>query len=212
MKQAIDTFKLNIDSVKQLDTIYQYLEQNNIKTLDLSELLRAEIVSAVSALDSFISDILHIGLLEIFEKKRIIPPDSLKYFNEFQLDMESLIQIIDAQDSNEKSLILGKYIRKANSRNTYQDPRKIESALNLLGIRQLWSKLGADLSIKAEDLKKELASIVWQRNKIAHEADFDHLIQSKRPRDRASTLHAISFIEKLCMGIYTIVNKETEKK
>ncbi len=207
MQQAIETFKLNVDSVKQLDTIYQYLDQNNIKTLDLSEILRAEIVLAVSALDNFISDVLYIGLVETFEGNRNIPTDFAKPFNEFQVDMQTLTQIINAPSPNDKSLILGDYIRKINSKNPYQDPKQIESALLLLGIKQLWTKLGTELSIKPEDLKKELANIVWQRHKIAHEADFDHLTQKKRARDRVSTFQAIEFIEKLCIAIHEIVSK-----
>jgi RiboL-PSP-HEPN len=206
MQQAIDTFKLNIESVKQLDIIYQYLEQNNIKTLDLSEILRAELVLAVSALDNFISDVLYIGLVETFEGNRNIPADFDRPFNEFQVDMQTLTQIVNAPNPNDKSLILGNYIRKINSKNPYQDPKQIESALLLLGVKQLWIKLGTELSVKPKDLKDGLANIVWQRHKIAHEADFDHLTQKKRPRDRATTLQAIEFIEKLCSAIHGIVS------
>lgn len=207
MQQATDTFKLNIESVKQLDIIYQYLDQNNITTLDLSEILRAEIVLAVSALDNFISDVLHIGLVQTFEGNRNIPTDFAKPFNEFQVDMQTLTQIINAPSPNDKSLILGNYIRKINSKNPYQDPKQIESALLLLGIKQLWTKLGTELTVKPEDLKRELANIVWQRHKIAHEADIDHLTLSKRPRDRASTFQAIEFIEKLCGAIHKVVTE-----
>lgn len=206
MQQAIDTFKLNIDSVKQLDAIYQYLEQNNVgKTLDLSEILRAEIVLAVSAMDNFISDILHFGLIHTFEGSRVIPADFVKPFNDFQVDMQTLVQIINAPSPNDKSLILGDYIRKVNSKNPYQDPKQIESALLLLGIKQLWIKLGNELTQKGDDVRRELANIVWQRHKIAHEADFDHLIQKKRTRDRVTTLQAIEFIDKFCNAIYKIV-------
>ncbi len=206
MQQAIDTFKLNIDSVKQLDAIYQYLEQNDVgKTLDLSEILRAEIVLAVSAMDNFISDTLHFGLVHTFEGNRVIPSDFVKPFNDFQVDMQTLVQIINAPSPNDKSLILGEYIRKVNSKNPYQDPKQIESALLLLGIKQLWTKLGVELSQKGDDVRRELANIVWQRHKIAHEADFDHLTQRKRPRDRETTLQAIEFIDKLCKAIYQIV-------
>lgn len=209
MQQAINTFKLNMSSVKQIDVIYQYLEQNNVKTIDLSELLRAEIVLSVSALDNFISDVLHLGLVKTFEGNILIPTDFAKPFNDFQIDMQTLMQITNAGTSCEKSSCLSNYIRKVNSKNPYQDPRQIESALILLGIRNLWTKLGAELSMKGDDIKRELANIVWQRHKIAHEADFDHLTQSKRIRDRQPTLQAMDFLEKLCASIYSIVKSET---
>ena len=205
MQRAINTFKLNIESVKQLDIIFQHLEQNNVKTLDLSEILRAEIVLAVSALDNFISNIVYFGLLQTFEGSKIIPEDLIKPYNDIQLDMKTVVEIMNASNPDEKSIILGNYIMKVNSKKPYQDPKQIESALLLLGIKQLWTKIGITLSMNAEDVKKELANIVWQRHKIAHEADFDYLTQSKRTRDRITTLKAIEFIEKLCSEIYNIV-------
>lgn len=204
MQQAIETFKLNIESVKQLDIIYQYLEQNNIKSLDLSEILRAEIVLAVSALDNFISDVLHIGLVQTFEKNNPLTPA----FSKFQVDMDTLVKILYEPSQREKSLILGEYIRKFNERNSYQKPDNIVNSLKLLGVSDLWNKLAVLLSIKnPDDVRKELENIVTQRHKIAHEADFDYLTQRKRPRDKASTFQAIEFIENLCIAIHKIVSE-----
>ncbi|MBN1684920.1 MAG: hypothetical protein JXR65_12790 [Bacteroidales bacterium] len=211
MQQAIDTFKLNISSVRQIDVIYQFLMQNEVKTLDLSELLRTEIVLSVSALDNFISDIIHICLIQTFKGNIQIPADFAKPFKEFQIDMQTLVQISAAATSDEKLFCLGNFIRKYNSKNPYQDPKQIESAMLLLGIRNLWTKVGTELAMKGDDVKRELANIVWQRHKIAHEADFDYLTQSKRIRDRQSTLFAIEFLEKLCVSIYTIVKLETKQ-
>lgn len=205
MIQAINTLKLNLQSVKDLDIVYKYLSLNNIKTIDLSELLRAEIVLSVSALDNFISDILLYGMIEIFEGKRIVEIDSIRHFNDFQIDMLTLIQTNDTLNKQDKSIILSNYLRKINSQKPYQDPKQIEGALLLLGVRQIWTKLGEELSAKGEDIKRELSNIVWQRHKIAHEADIDFVTQKKRNRDDNTTLQAIDFIEKLCFAIYKIV-------
>ncbi len=206
MQQAIDTFKLNIDSVKQLDAIYLYLEQNNIgKTLDLSEILRAEIVLAVSALDNFISDLLLFGLVINFELRRPLNNE----FAKFRLDMQTVMNILNGPSQRDKALILGDYIRKYNEGNSYQKPGNIVSTLKLLGINDLWNKLAPILGISnPSDVSKELEIIVWNRNKIAHEADFDHLTQSKRPRDRTTTLQAIEFIDNLGKAIFGIVSTE----
>ena len=207
MQQTIDTFKLNIESVKQLDIIYQYLEQENIKNLDLSEILRAEIVLAVSALDHFISDILHIGLVKTFEEEKPLTTA----FSKFQVDMKTLVKIVNEPSQKEKSLILGEYIRKFNEGNSYQKPSNIANSLKLLGVNELWNKLSGPLSIKNPDeIQKELENIVTQRHKIAHEADFDHLTQKKRPRDKITTFQAVQFIERLCIAIHEIVSNELE--
>lgn len=203
MQQAIDTFKLNIDSVKQLDAIYQYLEQNNVgKILDLSEILRAEIVLAVSAMDNFISDLLLIGLVENFEQRKPLSNE----FAKFRLDMQTVMNILNEPSLKEKSAILGEYVRKFNEGNAYQEPNNIANTLKLLGITDLWNKVSPIMDISnPADVSNELKNIVWNRNKIAHEADFDHLLQKKRQRDRLTTLHAVNFIDKLCDAIYKIV-------
>ena len=205
MQRAIDTFKLNIDSVKQLDIIFLHLDKNNVRTIDLSEILRAQIVLAVSALDNFISNVIHIGIIQTFEKNRVIPNELITNYQNIQLDLKTVEEISNATNLSDKSLILGNFIIKLNSKKPYQDPKQIESALLLLGVNKLWSQIGDKLKMKGDDVKNQLANIVWQRHKIAHEADFDSLTQSKKIRDRESTIKAIEFIENLCNEIYLIV-------
>lgn len=201
MQQAINTFISNIDSVKQLDAIYQYLEQQNIgKTLDLSEILRAEIVLAVSAMDNFISDLLLIGLVENFEQRKSLSAE----FAKFRLDMQTVMRILDESSQIGKSNILKQYIQKYNQSNSYQKPSNIVSTLKLLGISDLWNKVSPIMGINnPADISNELEIIVWNRDKIAHEADLDEY-KNKRSRDRVTTFHAVEFIEKLCCAIYRI--------
>jgi len=202
MNRAINTFKLNIISVKQLDIVYQYLDVNNVKTLDLSELLRAQIVLAVSALDTLISDILQIGLVKAFEEKKSL---STNDFSKYKIEIEILNQIISAVSMSDKSLILGEHIRNINSKSPYQDPKQVVSALRLIGLTDIWRKLAIEMSFNnPDDIKNELANIVWQRHKIAHEADIDYVTQQKRVRDRDTTKEAVEFIEKISEAIYTI--------
>lgn len=212
MQQAIDTFKQNIESVKQLDIIYQYLQNQQIhnNNIDLSELLRAEIVLAVSALDNFISDVLRIGIVDTFDGTRTIPHELKETFNKFQVDMEVLLQIISAQSQQEKLAILGNYITKINEKRPYQTTKQIEEALALLGIKQLWTKVSNELSmngtiISPDHVKRYYATIIFDRNKIAHEADIDPLTRNKRNRDRETTFQAIIFLEKFCNAVFKIV-------
>ncbi|WP_027003576.1 HEPN domain-containing protein [Hugenholtzia roseola] len=202
MEQAIETFKLNIDSVKQLDAIYLYLEASNVgKNLDLSEILRAEIVLAVSAMDNFISDLLLIGLVDNFEQRKPLSSE----FAKFRLDMKTVVRIMEEPSQREKAAILGEYIRKFNEGNSYQEPKNIVSTLKLLGITDLWNKVSVIMEIRnPADVSKELENIVWNRNKIAHEADFNPLTLKKYPRVREDTVKAVEFIEKLCKAIYEI--------
>jgi len=204
--RAIDTFRLNIDSVKQLDIIHQFLEKNNVKTLDLSEILRAQIVLAVSALDTLVSDILQMGLVEAFAQNK---PLSTNDFSKYKIEIQTLNQIIAAPSMNDKSMILGEHIRKINSKSPYQDPKQIVSAMRLIGVTDIWRKLGAKMLItNPDDVKNELANIVWQRHKIAHEADIDYVTQQKRVRDRLTTKKAVEFIENVSEALFKVASEE----
>ncbi len=72
MNRAIDQFNINIETVKHLGVIYSAFENHLTPAVDLSDILRSEIVLAVSALDCFIHDLVRIGMSKIFERSGLI--------------------------------------------------------------------------------------------------------------------------------------------
>ncbi|MTF40059.1 HEPN domain-containing protein [Cyanobacterium aponinum] len=65
MNSAIDQFNVSITRVRALMAIYQFLEAQSTSALDLSDILRASLVLAVSALDYYVHEIVRIRMLEI---------------------------------------------------------------------------------------------------------------------------------------------------
>ena len=63
MKPAFDQFRTNIVRVRNLGSIVDALASQTTGVLDLSDVLRAEIVLAVSALDQFVHEIVRLGML-----------------------------------------------------------------------------------------------------------------------------------------------------
>ena len=61
MRAAINQFRTNIERVRNLGTIYKALNAQTTDILDLSDLLRAELVMAVSAFDHYIHEIVRLG-------------------------------------------------------------------------------------------------------------------------------------------------------
>ncbi|GAA5039322.1 hypothetical protein GCM10011506_38380 [Marivirga lumbricoides] len=112
-------------------------------------------------------------MINTFEGKRTIEIELLKHFNNFQIDIPTLIQTNKAIGEQDTYIILGNYICKINYQKSYQDPK------------QIWTKL----SPKEEDIKKELSNIFWQRHKVAREVDIDFITQ--KDRDDITTLQAI---------------------
>ena len=95
-------------------------------------------------------------------------------------------------------------IKDVNSKDSYQSPKSIEYALQLINIKSVWKKLAEPMDMNTEDIKGELALIIDSRNKIAHEADYDNLRGCKNQIHRNKTNNVIQFIEKLCESIYQI--------
>ena len=70
MQSALDQFQGNIARVRNLGCIYRALEGQTTAAVDLSDLLRAELVLAVSALDQYIHELVRLGMLEINQGAR----------------------------------------------------------------------------------------------------------------------------------------------
>src|SRR5882672_9486708 len=86
MLNAIATYRDNIVRVRTLGGINQALGSIVTVAIDLSDLLRAQHVLAVSALDYFIHETARKGMLEIFDGKRAPTPA----YSRFRIPLDSL--------------------------------------------------------------------------------------------------------------------------
>jgi hypothetical protein len=138
------------------------------------ELLRAEWVARVSALDLYVHELVAQTMLAIFEGRR---PASSAYLK-FEISTETLNRIRAAATSSDASAAFDLYVRSYLARITYQAPDDIAEGVRLCSTIELWNevalKLGATSATKvdrAKSLKKQLSLIVRRRNAIAHEGD-----------------------------------------
>jgi len=199
MSNALDIFKKNIDSINSLGSIYMYFENNKVKALDFSEILRAEYVLLVSAFDHFIHEVVKEGMLKIFEGSK----SANKNFDNFSITLKTLNLILSAEHQHEKKAILDGEIKKITAKDSYQSPSSVEKALNLIDINNIWSIVSPHMGISPKDIKDQLALIVNRRNKIAHEADFDTLIGAKNPIDRLLVDEVKTFLTKLVYSVHS---------
>lgn len=200
MQTAIDQFRLNIERVRNLGTMYKVLRAQTTEVLDLSDILRAELVMAVSALDYYIHEIVRLGMLEAYSGNRIQTPAFLR----FQVTLEAALQGISAPKSDSW---LETQIRTRHSYQSFQHPDNIANAVRLISDVQLWNEVGKHLGMDSQDVKQELITIVDRRNKIAHEADMDASFPGKRwPINDVMVDDAINFIEQIAEAIYTVIS------
>ena len=141
----------------QLSALHAYLANNVSGVLQPDELLRAEWVARLSALDLYVHELVAQRMLEIFEGRRSATPAYLQ----FRVSNESLERIRAAATRSDAASAYDLDIREQLSYLTFQDPEKIADGLRLCSPVELWNeaalKLGATQAtktIKAKDIKK----------------------------------------------------------
>lgn len=166
----------------QLSTIHAYLDKHLATILQPDELLRAEWVARVSALDLYVHEVVAQGMVSIFEGTRAATPAFLR----FPVSADTLARIRASSSPAEASAAFDLFVRSTLSRVTYQFPDDIAEGIRLCSTVELWNEValqvGATASRKnsvAKSLKTDLSLVVRRRNVIAHEGD----LQSSVPRE-----------------------------
>ncbi len=197
----INSFKNNIKSVRQLDKIYLLIKDKlPLLEEDLSEILRAEIFMSVSALDCYIHDLVRVGIVSTYDGST----PTTKQIDEFQIPLLCAKLIDSASNLSDKLSFLDYAIRNVNSSDSFQSPRSIEKALGIINLKKIWSSISPLMGLSSDDIQSRLSLIIFRRNKIAHESDFDYLTGVKNTITHSDTLGVIDFIEKFCESIEKI--------
>jgi RiboL-PSP-HEPN len=203
MQPAIEQFRENISHVKNLATARQTFAAC---ATDLSDILRAEIVLAVSALDKFIHDLVRMGMLEILAERR---PQTPAYLKKFQVNLETVIFTLSNPTKEELLDYFDEEIRTRHEWQSFQYPDKIADAIRLISEIDLWKEIAKQLGmIDVKTVKERLKMFVDRRNTIAHEADnipMPTLPAGRWPIEPALADEVVEFIEKLAEAIYKVV-------
>ena len=199
MNSPIEQFRKNMERVRALGGLYHAFGQLTTPAVDLTDLLRAQIVLAVSAMDLYIHEITRIGMLEGYDGKR----PQTNAFSRFQIAMDAVVEGIARPGRNEW---LEAEIREKHGYQAFQHPDKIADAVRLFSSCELWPSVAAKLNLTVPEVKAQLLAIVNRRNQIAHEAD----LMPNDPTTRwsisdADVEEAVDFIEGVCEAIDVVV-------
>ncbi|MBD0308059.1 MAG: hypothetical protein ICV80_07945 [Microcoleus sp. T1-bin1] len=201
MQPAIDLFRISIARVRDLIAVHNSLKAQASSVLDLSDMLRAALVLAVSALDYYIHEVVRIGMLEIHRGPRPEPPG----FSRFQISLGSARAGINAGQNIDSWL--EDEIRQRHSYKSFQQPEAIADAIRLISDKKLWEEVSTNMGSPARSIKQQLSLIVDRRNKIAHEADIDPTLSigNRWPIDELLVNEAVDFIEQVVESIHNIL-------
>ncbi len=206
MTRAYNQFKINIDSINNLTVVYDAFVLK-VAPLDISDILRSQIVLAVSALDCYVHDLCEESMIYIFLNKDFSTNNG---FKNFAISLDTLHQIVNTPLQSDKIFFLSKEIKKNNSYKSFQEPEKISGALSQIGLKSIWTKIGTLLSRQSTDLQNQLSLIIQRRNQIAHESDINPMlgIGEKYSIDSEMVKSTIDFIKVIVDSIEGIVDNE----
>ena len=206
---AISYFNDVWNRCEHLCAIHAYIANNVAGALQPDEILRAEWVARVSALDLYVHELVTEGMVKVFSGSAAPTAAYLK----FKLTNETTHRIKNATSESDQLAAFELDVRQQFSILTFQDPEKIADAIRLVSGVELWNevaiKLGATPTQKidaAKDLKKTLSLIVSRRNKIAHEGDLQPTVpRTVWPISQADVREASDCILKIVNAIDALV-------
>jgi hypothetical protein len=185
--------------------LHAYVTQNVAAVIQPDELLRAEWVMRVSALDLYVHEVVSQNLLKTFQGVRPICPG----FSKLQISSDTMMRV----HANGKGLVsdaaFDLEIRTRLSRATYQFPDDIADGIRLVSSIELWNEIAkhhgaapADVKNDAASFRGQLTQIVNRRNKIVHEGDLQPTIpRMPWPISRTDVDHVKTTIQSVVDGI-----------
>ncbi|MFH6947410.1 HEPN domain-containing protein [Flavobacterium sp. FlaQc-51] len=190
--------------VTELDTLFIHLKETLKLPNDLSDLLRAEWVYAVSALDKLIHELIRIGMLEAFQGTR---PRTAKFlaFN-VSLSTHTLITSSTPISIPPPEYFFEQEVMQKHKTLSFQDPDKIADGLSLIwGEQHKWQTIAISMGIDKSDLTTRLRNIISRRNQIVHEADLDLLTGLRNSISKVDIDFVVGFINTLSEQIFNAV-------
>lgn len=203
MLNPIEQFRENIARVQDLGGLHVAFGNVTTSAVDLTDLLRAQIVMIVSALDLYIHEITRVGMLEVYNGVR----PQTDAFLKFQVSLNSAIQGVFNSSRDEW---LETEIRTRHSHLSFQEPNKIADAVRRFSSCELWPSVAVKLNLDAREVKRRLSAIVKRRNQIVHEADLDPTYPgtiTRWPISPTDVSETLDFIQDICEAIHIVSNQ-----
>jgi hypothetical protein len=196
MKAALDQFQTNLARARTLSGVAESIGALTTPAIDVTDIHRASLVLAVSALDYFVHEFVRLGMLEIHRGQRPATETNLAFKVPIVAVRTGLANL--TQDD-----WLDEAVREAHSWQSFQHPDKIADAIRLVSPIKLWQQVANEIGSDATAVKARLIVIVDRRNKIAHEADMDPTNPgSQWPISGALVKDALDFIDCVVQAIY----------
>lgn len=203
MRTALDQFHSNLDRARAMIELARALARLTAGSVDCSDILRASIVLATSALDHYVHEVVRLGVIETHSRAR----EATAAYLAFRVPLRA---VRDSATDATSCAWLEQAVREAHGSSSFQRPDRIADAVRLISDVRLWEEVGRTLGLTEEVVRTRLKAIVDRRNKIAHEADIDALAPPRRwPIDERMTLDALAFIDSVGGAVLAAIRSPT---
>jgi hypothetical protein len=171
--KAIEAFDSVLKRARGLIDVHVTLHPKGKPAERSDDVLRAALVLGIAGADAFFHDKIAESIAPLIRKSQGRNlPGALTAVFEKQLSTPRMLEIM----FEERRLShLSTAVRRAIKDSTYQDPGKIEQALRLLGVDDLWHRMASRLPLKGakakEKAKTYIQPYVTRRHGIVHEGD-----------------------------------------
>jgi len=202
MLNALVVFEEGIRSALQLSSLYVYATQQIRAPMSFDDILRAQIVYAVSSFDKLIHDLVRIGMVQTFTGSRTPTP---RYLTE-SISVRSYLQLVSATIPPREFFFEQDVVNK-HRHLSFQDPDKVAEALSLIWAEtQKWQAISIAMGEPDyQQVRTQLKTICGRRNQIVHQADYDPFSGQKLAITQVDSEGACEFLRRVGAAIYTLV-------
>ncbi len=202
-QEIIDTFRNNINRIKKQFKIVDGLQQQN-KSEEANDILRFQIVYAMSALDFFMHELYVFSFLKIFKNEM---PKTERYL-EYKVPLKLIEKAL--YDAENIDTYLKDAFIELNSNYTFMSSSRIKELLNMIAgndefneaERRLKNKRVIRQHIRLDNL---IDHIYERRNKIAHQTDINHGEDDKNIITMDDVEYYIDVIDNFVEEIYKTI-------
>jgi len=178
-----------------------------------SELLRAALVTSVSAMDAYFHDKIAQNIARTIKRTEPdFPVELVSLLSEVGKNKEDVVRALLKVTTRDRPLAhVSTQVNRLLSERTYQDPGKIEQGLKTIGINGFWQSVAPKLNTTPDQLKRDVVRYIKRRHAIVHVGD---LGTSKKTRHRVRkispsfSLECVDFIERFVYAANDVVNQQ----
>jgi hypothetical protein len=193
MLKSQEAFNLSIADAKNGSVLYEYLTENVVVPMSFDDILRAQIVYAVSAFDKLMHDLIRIGMVRQFAGLRAVTPK----FSADPMPMSVHQDIVSAEFPVTPESIYEKSVFQKLSFLSFQDPKKVADGLSYIWDEKgKWTKISAEIGLPEDQITTQLKLFATRRNAIVHEADMNPMSHVKNAIAKIDADSCVDFMGK----------------